>query len=75
MRIPQDFAVVAHANFPCSYPRLAPVTRVGYDCRLLVRRGPEMLAATRHGETPPARTWIPPQFEDDLAAEPAARNA
>ena len=65
----RDLVVVAQTNFPHPTPSAVPVTRLGYDIRKLVAVCMERIDQQRRGETAPAYTTLPPQFEEERDVE------
>jgi DNA-binding LacI/PurR family transcriptional regulator len=62
MRIPEDVAVVAHANFPIVGSDLAPIARLGYDIPGVFATGLDLLGRQRAGQPVPRSTVIAPVF-------------
>lgn len=55
--------IVAQANFPYPTRSAVPVTRLGYSITRLMAVCLERIDQQRRGETPPAHTAIPAEFE------------
>jgi len=71
VRVPQDLEIVSHANFPQPVPTSVPTTRLGFDCRTIMRLCFETIAARRRGREVPRETRVPALFEEELG-EPDA---
>ena len=67
-RVPQNVEVVTHWNFSGALPSALPVTRLGFDCRQIMRRCIEVIDMQRRGETPPEATRLSAVFEEEMTA-------
>ncbi len=66
VRVPDELEVVSHCNFPAPSGEVLPITRIGFDHRVLLNECLQILAMQRSGETPPEVTAIPAIFEEDM---------
>jgi DNA-binding LacI/PurR family transcriptional regulator len=66
VKVPDEVEVVAHFNYPSPAPSVLPMKRLGFDCRVFLRKCIEVLDMQRRGETPPARTAVAAVFDDEL---------
>lgn len=66
MRIGRDLDVVAHANFPVQEESLAPVRRIGYDARQIIRRALELIDEANADEEVPPVTHVRAYMEEEL---------
>lgn len=75
MKVPEEVAVVGHANFPVPPAKLLPVRLLGYDVNLLLRTCVELIDRQRAGEPVPGKTVMPMLWEEELrsSAGTAAR--
>jgi DNA-binding LacI/PurR family transcriptional regulator len=71
IKVPEELEIVAHYNYPSPVPSVLPMKRLGFDCRMFLRKSVEILEIQRQGGTPPAVTRLPALFEDEL--EPDTR--
>ncbi len=65
-RVPEDVAVVGHANFPLPPAKTLPIRLLGYDQRAILRAAVEMIDRCRAGEPPPETTTVPALWEEEL---------
>jgi DNA-binding LacI/PurR family transcriptional regulator len=72
MRIGRDLDVVAHANFPVQNESLAPVQRIGYDARQIIRRALELIEDANAGKDVPRAAHVRACREEELEPMPAA---
>lgn len=66
LKVGEDIDIVGHANFPWVNSASAPVTRVGFDIREVMRTCIENIDLQRRGEQPPATTTIRAKLESEL---------
>jgi DNA-binding LacI/PurR family transcriptional regulator len=66
VKVPEELEVVAHFNYPSPAASVLPFKRLGFDCRIFLKKCLEVLDMQRRGETPPARTSIEAVFDDEL---------
>lgn len=66
VKVPKDLEVVTHCNYPAPAPTSLPMKRLGFDCRLFLRKCIEVIEMERKGQTPPSLTLIPAIFEEEL---------
>jgi DNA-binding LacI/PurR family transcriptional regulator len=69
VRVPEDVAVVAHANFPWPTRSPLPVKRLGYDARAILARCVEDLDRQRR-ERVVTMSTIDPVFDHELPPDP-----
>jgi LacI family transcriptional regulator len=76
MKVPEEVAVVGHANFPVAPAKLLPVRLLGYDANLLLRTCVDLIDRQRAGEEVPGATLVPMLWEEEVAAAkpPVFRN-
>jgi DNA-binding LacI/PurR family transcriptional regulator/DNA-binding transcriptional regulator YhcF (GntR family) len=72
VKVPEDLEVVTHYNYPSVAPTVLPMTRLGFDCRMFLRKCLELIEAQRRGETPPPVTYIPALFENEIERLPSS---
>lgn len=65
-KVPEDIAVVGHANFPLPPARALPIRLLGYDLSALLRACVEVIDRWRRGEEPPDLTLVPALWEDEV---------
>jgi DNA-binding LacI/PurR family transcriptional regulator len=65
VRVPQDVAVVAHANFPLASRTVSPLRLLGYDSLTALRVAIDLIDRERRGETVPHVTCLPAVFEEE----------
>jgi DNA-binding LacI/PurR family transcriptional regulator len=68
LRVPEDVAVVAHANFPSAPTHAVPVQFLGYDIAEALKTAIRLIDRQRKGETVPHETSLPAVFEHDWEA-------
>ncbi len=66
VRVPDDLEVLTHYNYPAPASTVLPMTRLGFDCRIFLRKCVELIEVQRQGGTPPPVTYIPAIFESEL---------
>ncbi len=66
VQVPEDVAVVAHANFPYPTPTATPVIRLGFDLRKLLDTCIERLDEQYRGDMSPPQTLLPVVREDHV---------
>ena len=64
--VPEDVAVVAHANFPRSGPRGLPLTWLGYDNYAALAACVAVIDCQCRGDKPPGGRLLPARFEQEL---------
>lgn len=70
VRVPDDVAVVAAANWPAPPVRTLPVRLLGFDLVSVLRTCMFLIDAWRLGNEPPAVTPVPALWEEEVAAQP-----
>lgn len=65
-QVPDELAVIAHANFPHTVPCAVPLRYLGYDVSDLLEVCIEILACQRRGEKPTSLTRLLAVFEEEL---------
>jgi DNA-binding LacI/PurR family transcriptional regulator len=65
VRIPQDLEIVSHCNYPAMTPSAVPITRLGYDARLILTTAMSALDRMRSGKTP-GNLLVPAEFEQEV---------
>lgn len=76
MKVPQEVAVVGHANFPVAPAKVLPVRLLGYDVNLLLRTCVALIDRQRAGEQVPGRTLVPMVWEEEvMSSELGVRSA
>jgi len=77
VRVPQDLAIVAHANFPLQTVSVLPVVRLGVDVRRVLGTCLDVLEQRGRGVVIPEPVIIPAEFAAEIqersAAQPAPR--
>lgn len=66
VRVPEDVAVVGHANYPAPPARTLPIRLLGYDLGAALDACVSVIDACRRGETPPEVTNVPAVWDDEL---------
>ncbi len=66
VKVPGDLEIVSHFNYPLLEPSSLPMKRLGFDCRVLLKKSLEIFDMQQKGQKPPAFTAIPAIFEDEL---------
>ncbi len=66
VRVPEELAVVAHANFPDPTPSPLPITRLGYDAREILRRCVEGCDRQRRERIGVTRSTVAPVFAHEV---------
>ncbi len=66
VKVPEELAVVAHANFPSTLNSIIPVKRIGYNCCEYLEKNLEVLDMQRRGIQPPEITYVSAICEEDL---------
>ena len=70
VRVPEDVAVVAQANFPFPPPSRVPTAVLGFDIRHLLTTAMDTIDSINKGHTPPKTTLVEPIFEEELSHDP-----
>ena len=68
MNVPDEVAVVGHANFPVAPAKVLPVRLLGYDVNLLLRTCVDLIDRQRAGEQVPGKTVMPMLWEEEVGA-------
>jgi DNA-binding LacI/PurR family transcriptional regulator len=68
VKVPDDVAVVGHANFPVAPSKLLPMRLLGYDANLFMRTAVDLIDRQRQGEQVPGETVLPALWEEEVAA-------
>jgi DNA-binding LacI/PurR family transcriptional regulator len=71
VRVPDDVAVVGHANWPMPPAKTLPVRLLGYDQRAMLRTAVEVIDRWRAGEKPPDAVTLPALWEEEVAVDAA----
>jgi len=66
VRVPEDMAVVGHANFPWPTPSAMPITRIGFSVKQALQTAIRLVGDQRQGKETPPITWLPAYLEDDV---------
>lgn len=66
MRVPEDVAVVGHANWPLPPAKHLPVRLLGYDQRSMLRAAVEVIDRWRAGGKPPDSGTLPALWEEEV---------
>lgn len=69
VRVPEDIAVVGHANFPWPPATALPVRLLGYDVGAMLRLCVESIDRQRAGEEVPGVTSLPALWEDEFRSD------
>ena len=72
VRVPEDVAVVGHANYPVPPPKLLPARFLCYDANLIIGACVDCIDRQRRGEAVPGRIMVPALWEDELSGGTAA---
>ncbi len=64
--VPDDIAVVGHANFPLPPAKTLPVRLLGYDQRATLRTAIAVIDRWRAGDVPPETTTLPALWEEEV---------
>lgn len=76
VKVPDDIAVVGHANFPLPPAKTLPARLLGYDQRTMLRTAVEVIDRWRAGEKPPDAVTLPALWEEEAVdAAPPTRGA
>ena len=73
LRVPQDMTVIAHCNWPAPPPAAVPVTRLGFDARVLLAECIHVIDSQREGVVPPPARLLPVQLQEEQATDQPAR--
>jgi DNA-binding LacI/PurR family transcriptional regulator len=65
VRVPDDVAVVGHANWPLPPAKTLPVRLLGYDQRTMLRTAVEVIDRWRAGEKPAEAVILPALWEEE----------
>ena len=66
IKIPEDIAVVGHANFPLASDSALPIRRIGFNIDDCLRHCMNTIIARRQGEGVKNRYVLSPLFEDEM---------
>jgi DNA-binding LacI/PurR family transcriptional regulator len=66
LNVPDEVAVVGHANFPVAPAKVLPVRLLGYDVNLLLRTCVDLIDRQRAGGKVPGKTVVPMLWEEEL---------
>jgi GntR family transcriptional regulator of arabinose operon len=69
VRVGRDLDVVAHANFPVRNESLAPVKRIGYDARQILRQSIQLIQRANASDAPRRVAHVRARMEEEV--EPA----
>ncbi len=69
VRVPEDLTLIGYCNFPNRPQSNVPITRLGFDCRALLRRLVDYIDLRNDGKRCPMYEPLPPVFEDELPYE------
>jgi DNA-binding LacI/PurR family transcriptional regulator len=69
MNVPDEVAVVGHANFPVAPTKVLPVRLLGYDVNLLLRTCVDLIDRQRAGEQVPGATVMPMLWEEEVSGQ------
>ncbi len=69
VRVPDDVAVVGHANFPVAPSKLLPMRLLGYDANLFLRTAVDLIDRQRRGEKVPQETKLPALWEEEVGSQ------
>ncbi len=69
VRVPDDLAVVGHANYPLPPAKTLPIRLLGYDQRAMLHAAVEIIDRCRAGETPPATVTLPALWEEEVGKQ------
>jgi DNA-binding LacI/PurR family transcriptional regulator len=72
VRVPDEVAVVGHANFPVAPSKPLPIRLIGYDTRALFQTCAELIDRQRAGEQVPGMTVVPMLWEEEVRDGEAA---
>ena len=66
LKVPEDIAVVGHANFPDPLDSALPIPRMGFDLDECLRHCINTILARRKGETAKKRHILPALFDSEM---------
>jgi DNA-binding LacI/PurR family transcriptional regulator len=65
VRVPDDVAVVAQANYPTPLSSVLPIRWLGYDAREALRTAFDLIDQQRNGQAAVGTVLVPPRFEEE----------
>ncbi len=69
VKVPDEVAVVGHANFPVAPSKMLPMRLLGYDANLMMRTAVALIDRQRAGEQVLRETKLPALWEEEISGQ------